>query len=495
MTTEDAFSEESLPYLSATEAVAAFRARQLSPVELMRAVIARAGEVNGAVNAITVEFFDRAMEQAREAEGAYSRDPEGARPLEGIPIALKDTTNLAGELTTAGSVALKDFRPERSAPTNERLLDAGAIVHMRTTTPEFGFAGTTRSRLWGTTRNPWNLNYSPGGSSGGAAAAVAAGMTTIADGSDGGGSVRIPSSMCGLFGYKPPAGRNPQDPDSLPSEFMITVGPLTRTVADAALMQNVMSGQHPRDLHSLRDRVNYSANVESLAGTRVALSHDLGYFDVSHEVRANTIRTAEVLSDLGCVVEEVDLGWNGDMYDAWLTTWEGIFWGLCGEHLAVYRDDMDPAVVEVLERGSRLSLKDFHHVNRIRADGYQKLSAVLDSHDILIAPTLAVPAVPADQDLQADDFRIDGRLARDFTRDGRDHNAYNSWQMTYPFNVINTVPVASIPSGIAESVGIPTGLQIVGPAYDDAAVFRTAAAFEAAAPWRGLRPDVDRLRS
>ena len=237
---------DELCMMTAGEALAAFRARRLSPVELMQAVIARVERVNPTLNAFTYTFFERALEQARRAEAKYFKSDGRPRPLEGIPVAIKDLHPVKGEITTFGSKAFADNRPDHTAPTVARLLRAGAIMHARTTTPESP-SGTTYSALWGVTRNPWNTAYSPGGSSGGAGAALASGMTMLADGTDAGGSIRIPASACGLIGYKPPFGRNPLERD-FPRESILQYGPLTRAVGDAALMQNVMSGPHPEDL-------------------------------------------------------------------------------------------------------------------------------------------------------------------------------------------------------------------------------------------------------
>lgn len=470
-------SDTDLCYLTATSAIAAFRSGELSPVDLMQAVIARVEGTNDRLNCLTYEYFDRALEQARAAADVYARDPESARPLEGIPCAIKDWHSVRGEITTYGSKAYRDFRPERSAPTVDRLLDAGAIMHFRTTTPEQAHSGVTKSPLWGITRNPWNTDYSPGGSSGGAGAAVAAGLTTIADGTDGGGSIRIPASACGVFGYKPPFGRNPLDYEH-PSESVLHYGPLTRSVADAALAQNVMSGQHPADIASLRDRVDLPSEFASIAGRRVALSMDLGYFDVAEEVQTNTRAAAKVLESLGCEVEEVDLGWDYGVLEAWQTNWEGLFWALAGPSLRRWRYELDPFVVKLIENGSRRTVADFYAVNSKRHEMYQGIGRVLADHDVLICPTLAVPSVLADHSNEDPSFTIDGKSAL----------PYLGWALTYPFNLVSQLPVASVPTGVSPTTGVPTGMQIVGPAYDDLSVFEVAAAFESASPWRGRRP-------
>lgn len=472
-------TDASLHYITANEAIKRFREKSLSPVELMQSVIARAEEVNPKLNCLTHEYFDRALRQAKEAEKIYHSRPEEARPLEGVPCAIKDWHSVAGEITTYGSRVFENFRPDQTAPAVERLLDAGAIMHCRTTTPEQAHAGVTRSHLWGITRNPWNLEYSPGGSSGGAGAAVAAGITTIADGTDGGGSIRIPASACGIFGYKPPFGRNPTDREH-PSEMVLHYGPLTRSVADAALMQNVVSGQHSADPHSLRDRIVLPDTFEPLSGMKIALSMDLGYFNVSQEVQTNTRSVADTLRSLGCIVEEVVLGWDSSVLDAWLTNWEGLFWSIAGDQLKDHRDDLDPFLVKLLENGSRRSLKEFYGVNQMRFQMYQEIGKIFDSYDAIISPTLAVPSVPVDHDNEDAEFAIDGKPSP----------AYQGWAMTYPFNILSTLPVASTPSGFSASTGVPTGVQVIGKAYDDLTVFRISAALETAADWGRYHPDL-----
>lgn len=470
-----------LSYLSATEAIAAFKRKELTPVELLEAVITRIESVNGEINAFTYTHFERARQQAKEAERVYLRSPEDARPLEGIPCAIKDWHSVAGEITTYGSRAFRDFRPDLSAPTVERLLNAGAIMHARSTTPEFAHAAVTRSPLWGITRNPWNPEYNAGGSSGGAAAALAAGMTTIADGTDGGGSIRIPASMNGVVGYKPPYGRNPMDHEH-PGEFCLHYGPLSRSVADAALMQNVMSGYHPSDIESLRESVHLPEKFEEVEGLRVGVSPDLGYFEISPVVRENTFAAASAFKEIGCSVEEVDLEWGEWVFEAWMTNWEGIFWSLTKDIYTRWRHHMDPYLVKILEAGRERTLPEFYSVNRARYDMYQKLQPLLEQYDVLICPTIAIPSVPAD--FQEDDptFEINGRFT---------HPGYG-WFLTYPFNVVSQCPVMSVPSGVDPDTGVPTGLQIVGKTFDDLSVFRAAAAYESVRPWRGNYPGEQR---
>jgi Asp-tRNA(Asn)/Glu-tRNA(Gln) amidotransferase A subunit family amidase len=226
-------SNEDLCYLSATEALKHFKSRKLSPRELMAALIARTERVNTKVNCFADRYFDEAMDQARAAEARYMKRGARTLPLEGIPVAVKDAQRVAGKRTTHGSLIFKDNVDTHSDPMIERLQTAGAIVLARTTTPEFCLSGITTSRIWGVTRNPWNTDWGPGGSSGGSGAALAAGLTTIATGTDIGGSIRIPSAACGVVGFKPPHGRNP---DGAPANFdrFNHCGPMTRSLADAA---------------------------------------------------------------------------------------------------------------------------------------------------------------------------------------------------------------------------------------------------------------------
>ena len=475
-------ASDDLCYLTATEAIAQFKARALSPVELMSAVIARSEAVAPQVNAYTYTFYERALAQAREAEARYASGAE-TRALEGVPIVIKDFHPVAGEITTFGSRMFADHVPTRSAPTVARLLDAGAIMHARTTTPEMAHAPHCRSALWGTTRNPWNLEFGPGGSSGGAAASVAAGMTTLADGTDGGGSIRMPAACCGHFGYKPPFGRNPTDRDH-PRESLLHYGPMTRSVADGALMQNVTAGPHPDDVCSLRPKLEIPDALEPIKGWRIAFSMDLGYFEIDAEVQRNTREALKAFESLGCTVEEVDPGWDMAVLDAWTTHWEGLFWAVAGDLYPRWKYEMDGFVRGLLERGAQHSLSRFYRCNFLRGKMYETLGPILDEFDVLVCPTNALPALPADHSLEDTEFRINGKP---LTVGNRPGDIYVQWQLCYPFNLVPECPVASVPSGFS-AAGVPTGIQIVGRTFDDLRVFRAAAAYECARPWNGRRP-------
>jgi Asp-tRNA(Asn)/Glu-tRNA(Gln) amidotransferase A subunit family amidase len=467
-----------LCYMTATEAIAAFKARKLSPVELMKAVVARAEEVNPALNAISQEHFDRALKEARQAEERYLGKKAAPRQLEGVPIAIKDFHMIKDEITTFGSKVFEYYRATSTAPTVNRLLKAGAIMHLRSTTPEFASSATTHSPLWGVTRNPWNRAFSPGGSTGGGAAAVAAGFATIADGTDGGGSIRIPASACGLVGYLAPFGRNPLDSDH-PVESLLRYGPVTRSVADAALMQNVMSGPHPDDMCSLRDRLELPDSFEAIRGWKIALSLDLGYFSVDPEVLKAVKVAAKIFETLGCQVTQVSLDWNIGILEAMYTHWEGMAAAALAQHLPRWRYEINPHVVHLIEKGLGRSAADLYSVNYVRGNMYRSLESILKNYDVLICPTLAIPSVAAEHNNLDPNFVIDGKRV----------DPYLQWAMTYPFNLVSQVPAISVPCGTAQS-GVPIGLQIVGKTYDDLSVFRAAAAFEKAMPWRARRPEL-----
>ncbi len=299
-----------LHYLSAAEALRLFRARELSPVELVGAVIKRAEAVEPVINAFAETFYEQALDQARAAEARYAGSGGvPALPLDGLPVAVKEEAEIAGQRNTLGSLPPRDAVAEETTAFVQRILDAGGIVHARTTTPEFSCAPVTWSRLWGVTRNPWHTGYSPGGSSGGSAAALAAGTATLATGSDIGGSIRIPASFCGVVGFKPPYGRVPEMA-VFNLDHYCHEGPLARTVSDCALLENVIAGPHPSDVASIRPKLEIPAELAPIAGMRIAFSADLGCYEVDADVVANSRAAADRLRAAGAVVEEVGLPWD-----------------------------------------------------------------------------------------------------------------------------------------------------------------------------------------
>ena len=470
---EPSMSDLDLCYLSAHEALALFKSRKLSPVELMEATIRRAEALKGSVNALTYTHFDEAMDLARKAEAKYAR---GARTgvLEGLPIGIKDESEIKGKPTSIGSLIHKGHVAERTSTMNARIMAAGGIVHARTATPEFCCAGTTWSRLWGVTRNPWNPDFTCGGSSGGAGASLAAGTSTLATGSDIGGSIRIPASACGVVGYKPPYGRNPDDtPFNL--DFFCHTGPMARTVKDAILLQNVMCGPCPQDIASLRPKLRLPLEYKPVKGWKIAFSMDLGVFEVDPDVKKNTLAALDVFRALGASVEEVDLGWPPHILRAGMGYLEHLFGGYLSTLLDAHGDEMTTYARQFAEQGRASKSTDFVESLEVIGEMYRTLGPILERYDVLVCPTNALPAVPADFDHSKDTVEINGKVV----------NPSLGWVMTTPFNMMSRCPVLSVPTGRAGN-GVPTGLQIVGRTYRDADVFRAGLAFEEAqGAWYG----------
>lgn len=458
---------DDLLYMSATEALGRFADKSLSPLELLDAQIARAEATAESINAFTYTHFDEARDLARAAGDRWARGaPMGC--LDGLAVAIKDESSIAGKPTSGGSLILRDHIAEHTSPMNERILNEGAIVHARTATPEFSCAAVTWTRLWGVTRNPWNPGMTPGGSSGGSAASLALGSTALATGSDIGGSIRIPASCCGLVGYKPPYGRNPDDPP-FNLDFYCHTGPLARNVADTILLQNIMCGPHPKDIASLYPKLVLPTEYPDIRGWKIALSMDLGSFEVHPDVRKNTLAAAQVFRDLGATVEEVDIGWGPEIQDGCMTYLTHLFGGALSAELAEHAGEMTPYCRKFAEDSQSSTAADFVRSLDIAGQAYLTLGPLLEEYDCLICPTNALPAVEADFDPSTQGVQINGKEVRPEL----------GWVMTTPFNMMSRCPVLSVPSGFAAN-GVPTGLQIVAPTYRDEIAFQAAMAFETA---------------
>ena len=454
-------------YLSATEAQGLFRSGELSPVELVSAVIERAEAVEPSDNAFAETFYDQALDAARTAEKRYRAGD--ARPLEGLPVAVKEEAPIAGHHNTLGSLPLRDEVASETAPFVQRIIDAGGIVHARTTTPEFSCAPVTWTKLWGVTRNPWNLAYSPGGSSGGSAAALAAGTATLATGSHIGGSIRIPSSFCGVTGFKPPYGRVPEVPP-FNLDHYCHEGPMARSVADCALLENVIAGPHPSDVVSLRPKLEIPSPLEPVSGLRIALSVDLGCYDVDPDVVANTLAAAERLRDAGASISHVSLPWTlADINRAAEIHFGMIFGPSIRPLYEEHGHDLTPYARAFAAESDRIAKQDYYPGLELEAALYAPLGELLEEYDALICPTFAVPALPAKWN--------HGDLA-----EGRSDGTWMDVMMTLPFNIASRCPVLSVPSGRARN-GVPTGLSVVGKTYDDVTAFRVAAAHEERYAW------------
>jgi Asp-tRNA(Asn)/Glu-tRNA(Gln) amidotransferase A subunit family amidase len=463
-------SDTELCYLQATEALKLFKAKKLSPVELVTAVIARAERLQPKYKPFTHTHFEEALDLARKAEAKYAK---GARTgaLEGLPVGIKDESFIKGKPTSFGSLITKDFVADVTSPNNDRILKAGGIVHARTATPEFSCATYTNSRLWGVTRNPWNPKFTTGGSSGGSGCALAAGTAPLAMGSDIGGSIRIPASASGVVGYKPPYGRNPDDAPFNLDPYCHT-GPMTRSVADAILLQNVISGPSPTDIATLRPKLTLPTAYKPIKGWKIAYSLDLGFYEVDKEVVANTKAALDVFRSLGATVEEVDLGWDiGALHTATGHLWH-LFGGYLAEHyLKKHRKQMCEYAIELGEFGRKSKVTDFLRAMEGANKMYATFGPIMETHDVFICPTTALPAVKADFSLSRDRVRINGKASK--------LPADLAWVMTPVFNTLSRCPVLAVPSGHASN-GVPTGIQIVGRTYSDADVFQAGLAYETA---------------
>ena len=467
--------------LTAVDALAAMRARELSPVELLASVQARADAVEPVVNAFTERLDDDAAAAAKDAEQRYARGGD-VRPLEGLPVALKEEVPVAGWRMRYGSLAVDEVADE-TAPVAERILAAGAVVHARTTTPEFSCTGYTHSKLWGVTRNPWNPAVCVGGSSGGSGASLASGTSLLASGSDIGGSIRIPASINGVVGFKAPHGRIPISPPFNLDRYCHD-GAMARTVADAALFHNVLAGPHPDDMTSIRPKLEIPASLDDVDGLRVALSVDLGSWEVDDDVAANTRAAADALASAGAVVEEVELPWSLErLMAAARRHFASIFGASIAEACDASPDLVNDYSVAWAE-DVRSLMSDAGSVLRgleMEGELWKPLGRLFETYDALICPSWAMTGIPA-----GDSFL--GRLFDDGGPNDRQFSCF----MTTPFNIFSACPVLAVPSGIAPSNGVPTGIQIVGRTFDDVTVFRIGVALERERPW-SLAPAILRL--
>ncbi len=460
-------------YLPAVELREHYRARSLSPVEVTEAVLTRIERLEPQLNAFVTVTPELALTQARAAEQAYARGD--AAPLAGVPTSIKDLTMTKGIRSTRGSLLHKDLVPDFDPPVVERLYAAGIAMLGKTNTPESGWKGETTNRVSGSTRNPWNLGHTPGGSSGGASAAVAAGLGPLAQGSDGAGSIRIPSSFAGTFGLKPSYGLVPQYPAS-PMELLSHSGPMTRTVADAALMLTVMAGADARDRLSWSSDLDYFERLNpDLTGLKVAWSPDLGYARVDAEVLALTEAAVERFRELGCQVEAATPD-AGDPWELVDIIWSASQAGAFADRLDEVGHLLDPGLLEVIEHGMNFSGAEVVAAHSRRVDYYHKLREFMEGYDLLLTPTLPITAFKVGQNHP-------GEICGQPT-------TYLGWTaFAYPFNITGQ-PAASVPCGF-DTRGLPVGLQLVGRWRDDQKVLNAAAAFEQVAPWADIRPQLD----
>ena len=434
----------------------------------MEAIIAQSERVDPKIGAFTQTYYEEALQEARQSEERYQKG-DAIHPLDGIPIAIKEDKGVRGKITSAGSLVFKDNVADADAIPVQRIKAAGGIIHARTNVCEMGAAGITGGRHAPPTRNPWNPAYNSGGSSGGAAASLASGMTTLANGSDYCGSIRIPASSCGVVGYKAPRGRNAVSP-YFNVDWYDHDGALARSVSDCALLQNAMSGQHPDDIFSLRDEVKIPPELPSIKGWKIALSMDLGYKEIAPDVLNGIQAAADMLRDLGAEVNEVELRWTSETLDAYRAHAALIFGAWVETYLDDHRHEMTDYAIEMGESAGPLKPAQVLRSLEIETEMWRKLGLILQSHELLICPTLAVPGVSLNHNPVDSSFQINGKpTSGDY-----------GWMLTYPFNMLSPLPVMSVPSGFSKD-GVPIGLQIVGRPYDDVSVFAAGAACESKA--------------
>src|SRR3989454_3500235 len=387
---------DELVWRPATELAALIRSKQISPVELTEAVLARIDALNPRLNAFCLVSYDVARRHAREAEIAVMKgEPLG--PLHGVPLSVKDVLFTRGMRTTGGSRLYAELIPEVDAVSVGRLKAAGAVLLGKTTTSEFGHKAVTESPLFGVTRNPWNLERTPGRSSGGAAAAVASGCEPIALGSDGGCSVRIPAAFCGLVGVKPSYGRVPLGPGFPGWDHVSHVGPLARSVRDAAAVLDVIAGGDDRDRESLpREARSYVEACDGdIKGLNVAWTPDLGYARVDPEVLALTGDAAAEFESLGCHVEVVNPGWE-NLEEAFITLIAAQFYAAWSDELPAAEERLDPTLVKFIRRGGSITARDYLRARARVAEYWEEVRAFSERFDFLLTPTTAEAPFPPD---------------------------------------------------------------------------------------------------
>jgi len=444
-----------IAFMTASELLRRYRTRELSPREATQAALEQIDALNRVVNAFCLVDADRALAQAAESEQRWSRgEPRGQ--LDGVPASIKDLLLTEGWPTLRGSrLIAADQEWYEDAPSVARLREHGAILVGKTTTPELGWKGVTDSPLSGITRNPWNPELTAGGSSGGSAAAVALGMAPLSVGTDGGGSVRIPSGFSGIFALKPTYGRVPLYPAS-PFGTLAHAGPLTRTVEDAALMMDVLALPDSRDWSALPPppQSHLADLAVGIAGLRIAFSPTLGFIKVDPGVEARVRVAVEVLAGLGAVVEEVDPGFD-DPVEAFHVLWFAGAAKSVEQFPKASWSQLDPGLQEICDQGRRTSAMDYLEATATRVRLGVLMGRFHEKYDVLVTPTLPIPAFAAGREVP----------------EGSPSPRWTCWTpFTYPFNLTQQ-PAASIPCGLTDD-GLPVGLQVVGARHADSLVLR-----------------------
>jgi aspartyl-tRNA(Asn)/glutamyl-tRNA(Gln) amidotransferase subunit A len=467
-------NSEDLGYLPATRLAELIRTKQLSPVEYTQGLLDRIATLEPKVNAFVHLAADQAMDAARAAEDRLMSGERIGR-LHGVPVTIKDLAITKDMPTQQGSFIYQGNQPTEDAPMIPRLRDEGAIVLGKTTTSEFGWTGVSHSPLTGITHNPWRHGYNAGASSAGAGAGAAAGYGPLHQGSDGAGSIRMPAHFCGVFGLKPSFGRVPNYPVST-GDLTSHNGPLTRTVADSALMMEVISGPHPWDYTTLEaGPAAYLARLQQgVKGRRIAYSPDLGLARVDPDVAALVKAAAHRFSELGANVEEVPTPWAAPGPELIRFFWAAHLTRLKPQ-LEKWAAKMDPGLVACIQAAAEVSVADYQLARERKMAYVASIHRWFQDWDFLLTPSVSVAAFPAEKLMP-------------------DHWPQHDWdwvswaEFSYPFNM-SWNPAASVPCGFTAE-GLPVGLQIVGKRFDDLGVLQASAAFEAIQPWADKRPNL-----
>jgi Asp-tRNA(Asn)/Glu-tRNA(Gln) amidotransferase A subunit family amidase len=453
----------------------AIRDGRRTAADVVDEALQRISGLDGDLNAFTVTFPDdaRAAAQAADRQVAASGP---LPPLLGVPVSIKDHIWMAGALATNGSVALQHFVPAEDCTAVARLRDAGAIIVGKTNNPEFCYRGFTDNEVYGLTRNPWNRNRTPGGSSGGAGASVSAGMTTLALGTDGGGSIRIPASFCGVAGHKPTSGLVPKEPGFKGWKSLSVHGPITRSVRDAALMLEVMAGPATTDdtAGPLGFSVTDIDNQHDLSGLRVAYSPDLGDLPVDPDVRRVFSDAVARFEQLGCVMVEdhPDAAGTEGLWNTIALT-EG--YASEGPLLAEFRDRMSPGIAALVEAGRVTSGAQYVDALHEKARYTRVWAEFFSGYDLLLLPSAQLTAFPVGL---MNPEQIQGQPVEEF---------FDDWCTIYLPANLTGMPATSVPAGFGDD-GLPVGVQVMGPRWSDGLTLRAAAGFEQLVPWTGFRP-------
>ncbi|RWM26328.1 amidase [Mesorhizobium sp.] len=460
---------------TAKSIASAVRKRKISATEVVATSLERIRRTNDALNAFCDLYEEDALAAARRIDSRIAEE-EDVGPLAGVPVAVKDFTPLKGKRTTYGSLVYKDNIGEFDPIYVQRLRAAGAIVIGKTNTPEFAHDGFCHNRVFGTTVNPWDTTRTSGGSSGGAGAAVAANMVPLAEGTDMGGSIRIPASYCGCVGLKPSLGRIPMDILKSVHDTISHLGPLARTVEDAWLFLDATKGPDERDPMSLPEQAIPFDMDGDVRGLRIALSVDLGYFAVDDAVAKAMQTTADALRAAGAAVTPIDMPWDGSIAEASQMNWRVYLAAFEGELLKTKRYLLDPEVADCLEAAFKIDGPTYKRIEVLRRKMWLDLVSVFESYDALLCPTTSVTAPLALlRDKNFKSIRVDGKL--------------ESAEMAYPFNFTPHCPVLSIPCGVGPGP-LPVGAQIVGRRFDEAMVLRIGRAVEKCGLMGDLRPRI-----